>query len=273
MVETEAFEMDDVQARQPAERRRPHRRLMQRRGGGRGRRLLLVQGERLGTDHERFRSVCEAVVWLKRRSGLVAGTSVRPWRARREGRVSGAGVDVAPEGVDAGVELVRDLLEGLMGFAGHDLEERVRDLGGNGSTEARRQDDVELPGDDERWGGDAREAVGRVMRKAGVDLRLEGVDGLLVGEGQRLADDLAYGAVGVRARRVDPGEECVEEGALARRDLRQPSRSRRRGRPGPRACAAARRRRRPWSRPTAARRAEGCVPRRGCRTPSRGSGR
>ena len=61
------------------------------------------------------------------------------------------------------------------------------------------------------------------MREAGVDLRLEGLDGLLVGEGQRFGDELVHGAVGVRAWCVDPGEERLEEGALARRGLRQPA--------------------------------------------------
>jgi hypothetical protein len=53
-------------------------------------------------------------------------------------------LDFAPEGIDAGVELVRDLLEGLVGLAGHDLEARARDCLGDESAEARRKDDVEL---------------------------------------------------------------------------------------------------------------------------------
>ena len=61
------------------------------------------------------------------------------------------------------------------------------------------------------------------MREADVDLRLKGLDGLLVGEGQRLLDDLSHRAVRVRARRVDPREEGLEEVALAGRDLCKPA--------------------------------------------------
>jgi hypothetical protein len=71
---------------------------------------------------------------------------------------------------------------------GYDFEARVRDSRGDRSTEAWRQDDVELAGQDERRRGDLRKAVFRVVRDADVDLRLEGLDGLLVGEGQRLLD-------------------------------------------------------------------------------------
>jgi hypothetical protein len=89
--------------------------------------LQVVHVERLRNDQRRSRSVLEAAVWGVRRSGrpgLVAGTSVGLGGAR-EGRVSGAGVEVAPERVDAGVEVVRDLLEGLVRLPGHDLEARV----------------------------------------------------------------------------------------------------------------------------------------------------
>jgi hypothetical protein len=79
------------------------------------------------------------------------------------------------------------------------------------------------PGEDERGCGDLRQAAGRVVREAGVDLCPEGLHGLRVGEGQRLLDDLVHGPVRVRARRVDPGEERLEEGALARCRLRQPA--------------------------------------------------
>jgi hypothetical protein len=82
---------------------------------------------------------------------------------------------------------------------GHDLEARVRDSRGDRSTEARRQDDVELAGQDQRRRGDPRKAIFRVVREADVDLRLKGLDGLLVGEGQRLLDDSFYRAVRVRA--------------------------------------------------------------------------
>ena len=64
----------------------------------------------------------------------------------------------------------------------HDVEARVRDSRGDRSTEARRQDDVELAGQDKRRRGDLRKAILRVMREADVDLRLKGLDGLLVGK-------------------------------------------------------------------------------------------
>jgi hypothetical protein len=53
----------------------------------------------------------------------------------------------------------------------------------------------------------------------GVDLRLKGIDRLLVGEGKRFLDDLAQGAIRVRAGRVDPREERLEKRALAGRHL------------------------------------------------------
>jgi hypothetical protein len=45
----------------------------------------------------------------------------------------------------------------------HDLEARVWDPLGNDATEARRQDGVELAGEDESRRDDLREAVGRVV--------------------------------------------------------------------------------------------------------------
>ena len=100
-------------------------------------------------------------------------------------------LELAPEGVDAGVELVRHLLKGLVSLARQDVEGCVRDRVGDEAAEARRQDDVELTGQHERRRGDLREAVDRVVRQAYVDLRLKGLDGLLVGEGQGLLDDLS----------------------------------------------------------------------------------
>ncbi len=60
------------------------------------------------------------------------------------------------------------------------------------------------------------------MREADVDLCLKGLDGLLMREGHGLLDDLVHRTVRVRARCVDPAEERLEEGALARRYLWQP---------------------------------------------------
>jgi hypothetical protein len=61
------------------------------------------------------------------------------------------------------------------------------------------------------------------MRETDLDLRLKGLDRLLVRKGQRLLDELVHRTVGVRAGRVKPREERLEEGALARRRLRQPA--------------------------------------------------
>ena len=91
-------------------------------------------------------------------------------------------LDLAPEGVDPGVPQVWDFLEGLMGLPGQDLEAHIRDSRGDRSTEAWRQDAVEFAGQDEGRGGDLREAVRGVVRKAHVDLCLKGLDGLPVGK-------------------------------------------------------------------------------------------
>ena len=69
-----------------------------------------------------------------------------------------------------------------MGLSGHDLESCVRDRLRDGVAETGRQDGVELPGEDERGRGDLRQAVGRVVREAGVELCLEALYGLLVGK-------------------------------------------------------------------------------------------
>jgi hypothetical protein len=90
-----------------------------------------------------------------------------------------------------------------VGLPGHELEDGVRDRVGDGPAEARRQDRVELGGEDQRRHGDRGEAVGRVVRETGVDLRPERFGRLLLRERQRLLDEPLYGAVGVCARRVD----------------------------------------------------------------------
>src|SRR3954466_8722930 len=99
-------------------------------------------------------------------------------------------LNLPPEGVHPGVPLVWDLLEGLVGLSGHDLEACLWDCLGDRSPDARRQDVVELPGQDQRRRGDLRKAVRRVVPEAHVDLCLKCLDGLLVGERQRLRDDL-----------------------------------------------------------------------------------
>jgi hypothetical protein len=69
----------------------------------------------------------------------------------------------------------------------HQLEARVRDAVCDESAEARRQDGVELAREDQGRRDDLREAVRRVVPEADVDLRLEGLDRLLMGPGQRLS--------------------------------------------------------------------------------------
>jgi hypothetical protein len=89
-------------------------------------------------------------------------------------------LNLPPEGVDAGVPLVRNLLEGLVGLPSHDVEARVRDVGGDSSTKARWQDDVEFA--DRMSVGAAisarRSAVSCAMHTS--TCALKGLDGLLV---------------------------------------------------------------------------------------------
>src|SRR5512132_694055 len=112
---------------------------------------------------------------------LVSRAVVRWPRWRRIGAGSVSRLNLAPEGVDAGVPLVGDLLEGLVGLPGLDVEARVRDSRGDRSTKARWQDGVEFAGQDEGRGGDLRQAVSGVVGEAHLDLGLKGLDGLLVG--------------------------------------------------------------------------------------------
>ena len=69
-----------------------------------------------------------------------------------------------------------------MGLLRHDVEACVRDFLGDKLTEARRKDDIKSAGEHERWCGDPSKAVRRVVREAGVDLCLKGLDGLLGGK-------------------------------------------------------------------------------------------
>jgi hypothetical protein len=61
---------------------------------------------------------------------LLPTTRRSPWSP------SALRLDLTPEGLDAGVELVGDFLEGLVCLPGHDLEACARDSGGDRSTEA-----------------------------------------------------------------------------------------------------------------------------------------
>jgi hypothetical protein len=73
-------------------------------------------------------------------------------RARHSGE---AGLDLLPEGVDAGIPRVGDLLEGLLGLALLHLEARVRDRLGNEAAELGCPTVSMLP---------ARTSVGAVTR-------------------------------------------------------------------------------------------------------------
>jgi hypothetical protein len=82
------------------------------------------------------------------------------------------------------------------------LEPGAGDASGDGSAEAARQDRVE-PVEMTSVGAAIRRGGRPCHARAGVRLRLQGLDGLLVGEGQSLPDELVHGAVRVRARGAD----------------------------------------------------------------------
>src|SRR4051812_29912018 len=77
------------------------------------------------TPVDRFRPVSGILLACRRQVTLVLSVT------------SGCGVDGAPEGVDAGVEVVRGLLEGLVGRSGQHLEPGSRDPLGDNPPEAR----------------------------------------------------------------------------------------------------------------------------------------
>jgi protein-arginine deiminase len=79
---------------------------------------------RSGARFARLGSACASP-----RRELVAGLAAASSASR---------LDLAPEGVDAGVPFVRDLLERLMGLVHHDLEPSAGDCVGHGSTDAWR---------------------------------------------------------------------------------------------------------------------------------------
>jgi hypothetical protein len=100
-------------------------------------------------------------------------------------------LELMPESLDAGVQLVWNLLEGLVCLPRHHLQARVRDSHGDRSTHAWRHYEVEFAGQHERRSRGLLKAMLCIMPEADVDLRLKGLDGLLVGEGQRLLDELS----------------------------------------------------------------------------------
>jgi hypothetical protein len=70
-------------------------------------------------------------------SRVLAGRAA-PWAAQSWAQMSASErLNFPPEGVDAGIPLVRDLLEGLMGLLLHDLEPGARDQLRNGAAELR----------------------------------------------------------------------------------------------------------------------------------------
>jgi hypothetical protein len=87
--------------------------------------------------------------------------------------VSASSVNLPPEGVDTGVPLLRDLLEGLVGLLLHDLEPRAGDQFGDGAAKRRARGRVPAAGEDKRRGGDLRQAVDRVVIEAGVEVALQ----------------------------------------------------------------------------------------------------
>src|SRR5687767_11637136 len=93
-----------------------------------------------------------AIVTLAGRGGatrLVATFHGAPPECR-----SAACVDLAPEGVDAGVPLGGHLLEGLVGLLFHELEAGAGDQVGDGAAELRARGHVEPAGEHERGRGD-----------------------------------------------------------------------------------------------------------------------
>jgi hypothetical protein len=167
------------------------------------------------------RSVKERQQPLRRRQ-VVGNPAAVPTLALETGRLS-FGVDVPPEHVDATVPLVWDLLEGLVGLFGEYFEPGAGDGVGHAAPVARRQDGVELTGHHKGGHRDLRQAVDGVVLAAGIDLRLEILDGLLVWKGQRLLDDLLHCPIRVCGWRIDPCEEGLDEGAVAGGDRREPA--------------------------------------------------
>lgn len=134
-----------------------------------------------------------------------------PWSCghlapRAELRHSGPRLDLAPEGVDAGVPSVRYLLKGLMGLLEHDLELRAGDPLRDGAAKLRTSSRVAAAAEDERRCGDPRQSVGRVVVEEGVYVPVKVRGSLLVREGEDLIDELGDCPVVVRPRGLDVQE-------------------------------------------------------------------
>jgi hypothetical protein len=109
-----------------------------------------------------------------------------------------------------------------MGRSWQDRQLGARDALGDDPAKPRRGGDVELPSQHQRWHPQPGQAVQGVVGHEGVQLPLEGIHGLGMGRGQGLGDEPLNGPVGMRLWRVDPQEEGLEGGTLARGDLHQP---------------------------------------------------
>ena len=130
------------------------------------------------------------------------GLPVAPAAARRRAREPARRLDhLAPEGVDAGVPLVRDLLEGLVGLLSMTSNRAPGISSATGRPSARAGGRVAAAGEDERRGGDLGQAVGRVVVEEGVEVALQVLGLLLVREGEHLLDELVDGPVVVCPRR------------------------------------------------------------------------
>src|SRR3954447_17214910 len=115
---------------------------------------------RYGRDagHVRYSAMAVARRWsCARRPRSRRSLSGDLPRSRGVGRRL-AGLDLAPEGVDASVPLVGNLLEGLVGLPGQHFELGARNPLGDESPEARRQDSVELASHHQGRRGDLRKA-------------------------------------------------------------------------------------------------------------------
>src|SRR5829696_2540766 len=117
-------------------------------------------------------------------------------------RASALRLDLTPEAVDAGVPLLRNLLEGLVSLlpdlepgAGDELSHRVAERWARGRVAAA--------GEHERRGGYLRQAVGCVVDDEGLEEALEVLRRLFVREGEHLLDDLVDGPIVVSPRGVD----------------------------------------------------------------------
>ena len=129
-----------------------------------------------------------------------------------------------------------------MGLLLHDLEPGAGDQLGDGAAERRSRGRVAAAGEDERRGGDLRQAVCRVMIEERVEVALQVLGPLFMREGEHFFDELGDGPVVVRPRGVDVEEEPLKERTLAGGELDKPARetgSRSEGRyPAPARCSA-----------------------------------